>query len=152
MDKVDKRSEYGEFTQNQFQKAAEAGAFSKIVVRARWQSFSIFGQMRGGGEAALVSTRLKLAPREFRNPAAALALLRQIGVTEAQVEMAQWDVEMAALAMRLRPDVTARRVREKRLIEAAYYPNIKAETGDIGRDGELRILQEKKLRLARWSS
>jgi hypothetical protein len=77
-----------EFTQNEFQKAAEAGAFSRVVVRAGWSHFSIFGQMRGGGEAFLVATRQKRAPREFRNPAAALVLLRQIGVTKAEVEMA----------------------------------------------------------------
>lgn len=138
-----------EFTQNQFQKAAEAGAFSKVVVRAGWPHFSIFGQMRGGGEAFLAAARQKRAPREFRNPAAALLLLRQIGVMKAEVEMGEWDVEMAAVAMRLRPDVTARRLREKRIIEAAYYPGIKAETGEIGRQGELRILREKKLRLAK---
>ena len=139
----------GEFTQNQFQKAAEAGAFSRIVVRAGWSHFSIVGQMRGGGEAFLVAQRQKRAPREFRNPAAALVLLRQIGVMKAEVEMGEWDVEMAAVSMRLRPDVTARRLREKRIVEAAYYPGLKAETGEIGRHGELRILQEKKLRLAK---
>jgi len=146
---MDTRNKQGEFTQNQFQKAAEAGAFSRVVVRAGWSHFSIFGQMRGGGEASLVATRRKRTPREFRNPAAALVLLRQIGVAKAEVEMDAWDVEMAALSMRLRPDVTARRVREKRILEAAYYPGLKTETGELGRQGELRILQEKKLRLAK---
>ena len=96
-----------------------------------------------------MAARQKRSPQEFRNPAAALLLLRQIGIMQAEVEMSGWDVEAAALSMRLRPDVTARRVREKRLIEAAYYPGIKAESGEIGRQGELRILQEKKLRLAK---
>jgi hypothetical protein len=146
---MENRNNRSEFTQNQFQRAAEAGAFSRIVVRAGWSHFSIFGQMRSGGEASLVAQRQKRVPREFRNPAAALALLRQIGVTKAEVEMREWDVEMAALSMRMRPDVTARRLREKRIMEAAYFPGLKTETRDVGRHGELKILEEKKLRLAR---
>lgn len=131
-------------TQRQFQVAAEAGAFKKVVVEATWTRFSIFGEMQSGGRGSMVSSRKRL--RQFMNPAAALALLRRVGVTTVEVRLAEWDVEMSALSMRLRPDVTARKLRAKRIAEAAYYPSRPPEPEQATREDQLGKLVEEKLR------
>jgi hypothetical protein len=67
----------------------------------------------GGGSANLVLAKGDEL-RRFLNPAAALAMLRRMGVVRVEVEMGEWDVEMATLTMRMRPDVTARRLQMRR--------------------------------------
>jgi hypothetical protein len=46
--------------------------------------------------------------------------------------------------MRHRPDVTARRLRDRRIAEAAYYPQRPKESGEISREDQLGKLLEKK--------
>jgi hypothetical protein len=134
----------GFFTQREFQKAAEAGAFLKVVVRAGWANFEIEGEMRGGGRARLIPTRDAASVRKFANPAAALALLKKMGITKVEVQTEAWDLEVASLSMRHRPDVTARRLRDRRIAEAAYYPQRPKESGEISREDQLGKLLEKK--------
>jgi hypothetical protein len=137
-----------EFTEGEFKKVAEAGGFVKIVVLGGWTHFSILGEMRGGNKGSLVSTRRRKAVRQFLNPGAALALLKRMGVMKAEVQMAEWDVEMASLSMRMRPDVTARRLRDRRIAEAAYYPDRPKETGELSRTDQLMKLWENKSKQA----
>ena len=134
----------GEFTQNQFQKAAEAGAFVKVVVQANWANFKIFGEMRNGGKADLITTGRRVQQRLFLNPAAALALLRKMGINKVEVQMEKWDLELATLSMRVRPDVTARRVRARQIAEAAYGSKPPAP-GELSRGEILNLTFEEKM-------
>ncbi len=134
-----------ELTQKEFQKAAETGAFLKIVLKASWAKFEIVGVTRGGDEARLVPQRFAGGVRQFLNPAAALSLLKRMGIHTVEIQMENWDLEMASLSMRSRPDVVARRLRDRRIQEAAYYPNRPAETGEVSRTDQLGKLIAKRV-------
>lgn len=126
--------------QEGFRRMAMAGAFERIVVVGDWTHFSVRGELPGGGCAMLVTAKGEW--RRFLNPAAALALLRRMGVMRAEVEMREWDLELASLSMRLRPDVTARRLAGERAgIEAALGKGSRPD-----RTGEWRRLMDRKIR------
>jgi hypothetical protein len=97
----------------EFRRVASTGAFRRIVVMSDWTHFTIRGEFRSGSYANLSKSK-KDELRKFLNPAAALALLRRMGVVRVEIEMKEWDVEMASLSMRMRPDVTARRLHRRR--------------------------------------
>jgi hypothetical protein len=101
------------FALEEFRRVASTGAFRRIVVISDWTHFTIRGEFRGGSYANLSRSK-KGGLRKFLNPAAALALLRRMGVVRVEIEMNEWDVEMASLSMRMRPDVTARRLHRRR--------------------------------------
>jgi len=144
------------FTLAEFRMAYAAGAFVRVTVRGHGSSFSIEGEMRDsrkieggrrgavGQPAVLVMSRDRNKLRTFLNPAAALLLLRQSGVKRAEVQMANWEPEMTALSMRMRPDVTARRLRDRRIAEAAYYPDRAAETELVDRTDQLEKFRQAK--------
>ena len=62
--------------------------------------------------------------------------------------MEGWDLDLAALSMRMRPDVTARRRRDKRAVEAMYYPDRAPEPAVADRKDQLGKLIGEKMREA----
>jgi len=134
------------FTQTEFAKAYRVGMFAKVkVVSNTWTSFNVHGVMRSGDITVLTVSRGRGWSRNFRNPAVALAILRKMGVKRVEMEMDKWDPTMTSLSMRMRPDVTARRQREKRNLAAAYFPE-KQETGPVTRHDELMKYLNRKMR------
>jgi hypothetical protein len=137
-----------DFTLEQFRKAMLAGAFVRIFVVSDWTHFSIRAEMRNKELATLTTTRTG-RERRFLNPAATLVLLRQMGVKKVEVEMEKWDLEMASLSMRMRPDVTARRLRDNRVAVSNMLTSGSYELGDLGaadRREEILKIVEKKMR------
>jgi hypothetical protein len=121
---------------DQFRTAIRADAFQPITLRAGGAYFSIEGRIRvpprpkprtrEEREAAsereveacmiLCTSRTK-TPRRFRNPSAALQVLREIGATRVEVEIGNWYPDRAKrYADVKRPDMA---VRLKRAHEAA---------------------------------
>ena len=136
-----------EFTLHEFRVAVMGGMFAKVRIVSSASSFHVEATTRNEGCATLMLSRKRRHRREFGNPAAALAVLRGIGVTAVEVEMKYWDLDIAALSMRMRPDVTARRLRDKRNIEAVYFRR-PLETGEVTRQSELDKLWDAKAKRA----
>jgi hypothetical protein len=82
---------------DQFRTAIQTGALRPITLRAGGFQFWIEGQPRPqpgikpGAETLLtLCTSRSKRPQWFRNPAAALELLREMGATTVQVELGHW--------------------------------------------------------------
>ncbi|MFC5863450.1 hypothetical protein ACFPT7_14185 [Acidicapsa dinghuensis] len=132
------------YTQSDFEVLWQAGAFRQVWLEATDASFAIRASTQTDAIAELVSVK-RGRPRRFLNPAAGLAALRRMGVMRVEVRMEGWDLEMAALSMRMRPDVTARRLRDKRAREAAYHPNRAPEPEVVDRKDQLYKLMDTKM-------
>lgn len=132
------------YTQRDFGVLWQAGAFLQVWLESTDASFAIRASTQAGAIAELVSARRGM-PRRFLNPAAGLATLRRMGVTRVEVRMENWDLELAALSMRMRPDVTARRLRDRRAAEAAYHPNRPPEPEVADRKDQLYKLMNTKM-------
>lgn len=140
-----------ELTLDEFRRVAQTGAFERIVVESDFTHFTVRGEHggRGGGDGrfAMLSKTRKGGVRKFLNPSAALIVLRKMGVVRVEVAMKEWDVEMASLTMRMRPDVTARRLQRQRTAHLRYFPDAKGpELGEPSRAEERRLLAEKHFR------
>lgn len=132
------------YTQSDFGVLWQAGAFRQVWLETTDASFAIRASTQTEAIAELVSVKGG-RPRRFLNPAAGLAALLRMGVMRVEVRMEGWDLDMAALSMRMRPDVTARRLRDKRAREAAYYPNRAPEPEVADRKDQLYKLVDKKM-------
>jgi hypothetical protein len=132
------------YTRSDFGVLWQAGAFRQVWLESTDASFAIRASTQTDAIAELVSVKGG-RPRRFLNPAAGLAALRRMGVMRVEVRMEGWDLEMAALSMRMRPDVTARRLRDKRAREAAYYPNRAPEPEVADRKDQLYKLFDTKM-------
>jgi hypothetical protein len=132
------------FTAGEFETAIAAGGFRRISVIARWSHFTIEGAARSGADITLAKSKEKREARRFLNPAAALKLLRQMGARKAEVEMGQWDLDLASLSMRMRPDVTARRMQAQRNPELAFYGKLNT-LGAPNREEEKDKLVQRRM-------
>lgn len=132
------------FTGREFEAAIKAGVFSKIAVVSSWSHFTVVGKGPNGTSLSLGMSKHRREPRRFLNPAAALKLLREMGATKVEVDMSQWDLELASLSMRLRPDVTARRMQARRYPELAYAGKLET-IGPPNREEEKNKLAERKM-------
>ena len=147
-----------QMTAREFGVGVGRGVFERVILESDWTQFRVRGQMAGGVDGVLWMAK-EDAPRKFRNPATALAELRKMGVTRVEVVMGEWDVELATLSMRQRPDVTARRLRRSRMtmaeqmLEASkkdpslaeWVPEGTKEVGPACREEEYRRLVQAKL-------
>src|SRR5580698_6111305 len=97
-----------------FRRLALAGMFRKVVLKSDWTYFTVKGELEGGSYAMLAMSK-KYEVRRFFNPAVALMLLRKMGIVRVEIEMKEWDVDLASLTMRMRPDVTVRQLQRKRM-------------------------------------
>jgi hypothetical protein len=91
-------------TLDQFRTVSEAGGLLSVSLVAQGGSFHVEAETRKG-QAVLVKSRGD-ALREFRNPAKALLLLRELGVREMRTDTRQWQPEQAELSKYTRPDRT----------------------------------------------
>jgi hypothetical protein len=100
---------------DQFRTAVRTGALRPITLRAGGFQFWIEGQPRpqpgikpGADTLLTLCTSRSKRPRWFRNPAAALELLREMGATTVQVELGHWYPRQAKEMGKKRPDMAAR--------------------------------------------
>ena len=129
-----------------FRQLALAGTFRKVVISSDWTCFTVKGEFEGGSYAMLSMSK-EDRPRQFLNPAAALMLLRKMGILRVEVEMKEWDLDLASLSMRMRPDVTARRLQRKRMVYQELLPGaVKQEIGKPDRKDEQLRLAEAKIK------
>ena len=99
---------------NAFRNLVKSGGFERVVLISDWTRFTVRGELKGGAYVMLAKTKGGEC-RQFLNPAAAMMMLRRMGVVRMEVEMEEWDLEMSSLSMRMRPDVTARRTLRQRM-------------------------------------
>jgi hypothetical protein len=130
----------------EFRRMASAGLFRRIVLSSDWTHFVVKGVFEGGGYAMLAMSK-EQGVRRFLNPAAALMMLRKMGVVQVELEMREWDLDMASLSMRMRPDVTVRRLQGRRAAHQALLPDAKkVESGEAEWKGERKKEREDE----RW--
>lgn len=91
-------------TLDQFRTVNEAGGLLSVSLVAQGGTFHVEAETRNG-HAVLVKARGS-ALREFRNPARAMLLLRDLGVREMRTDTRQWQPEQAELTGYSRPDRT----------------------------------------------
>ena len=91
-------------TLDQFRTVTEAGGLLSVSLVAKGGSFHVEAETRKG-HAVLVKARGN-ALREFRNPAKAMMLLRDLGVREMRTDTRQWQPEQAEMSAYSRPDRT----------------------------------------------
>lgn len=113
-------------TLDQFRTVTEAGGLLSVSLVAQGGSFHVEAETRKG-HAVLVKARGK-ALREFRNPAKAMLLLRDLGVREMRTDTRQWQPEQAEMSAYSRPDRT-------------QVMNEALEAADLKRTLEARIKQ-----------
>jgi hypothetical protein len=89
-------------TLDQFRTVTEAGGLISVSLVAKGGSFHVEAETRKG-LAVLVKARGN-ALREFRNPAKAMLLLRELGVREMRTDTRQWQPEQAEMTAYSRPD------------------------------------------------
>jgi hypothetical protein len=106
---------------DQFRTAVQTGAFRPITLRAGGIDFWIEGKLRKKpdveeeeGDLRTLCTSRRRRPRWFRNPAAALQLLREMGATNVEVELGSWHPRQAKELGRKRPDMAERLLRAHR--------------------------------------
>jgi hypothetical protein len=91
-------------TLDQFRTVTEAGGLLSVSLVAQGGVFHVEAETRKG-HAVLVKSRGDTL-REFRNPAKAMLLLRELGVREMRTDTRQWHPEQAELSKYSRPDRT----------------------------------------------
>jgi hypothetical protein len=103
-------------TLEQLRVANNSGGVSGVTLKGLGGAFLVQIDTRSGSGAVLSKARSS-EPRRFGNPAAALSLLRDLGITVGQFDASDWDP--AEKVVNSRDDARARVLREAH--EAAAY-------------------------------
>lgn len=90
------------YTLDQFRALTESGGIIAVTLRGDGGSFHIEAETLRG-DAVLVPQRSN-HPRRFADPRRALALLQQIGISEARIDAHNWHPEQAEQEKSVRPD------------------------------------------------
>lgn len=77
-------------TLEQLRTASEAGGVSGVTLKGKGGSFFVQIATRNGSGAVLSKARSR-EPRRFGNPAAALNVLRDVGITTGQFDASEWN-------------------------------------------------------------
>lgn len=77
-------------TLEQLRTVSEAGGVSSVTLKGQGGAFLIQIATRNGYEAVLAKARSS-EPRRFGNPATALNVLRDVGITMGQFDASEWD-------------------------------------------------------------
>lgn len=136
------------YTQAELESLWKAKAVAQMRVESMGADFAVTADLISGVKVEMVNVRQGIS-RRFLNPAAALMTLRRMGVTRVEVRMEKWDLDLASLSMRMRPDVTARRLREKRVREKSYFPDRDPEPAVADRKDQLQKLMATIMEMAR---
>lgn len=97
-------------TLEQLRAASEAGGVSGVTLKAQGGTFLVQIETRSGGGGVLAKAR-STEPRRFGNPAAALNVLRGIGITIGRFDAREWNPDV-------RPSTAGGRGRAAALREA----------------------------------
>ncbi|MEN2980313.1 hypothetical protein P7L78_26680 [Tistrella bauzanensis] len=76
-------------TLEQLRAASDAGGVSDVVLKGQGGAFLVQIDTRSGGRAVLTKAR-STEPRRFGNPAAALSVLREVGITVGRFDASAW--------------------------------------------------------------
>lgn len=77
-------------TLEQLRTASDAGGVTGVTLKGRGGAFLVQIATRNGSDAVLAKAR-STEPRRFGNPAAALNVLRDIGITVGRFDATEWD-------------------------------------------------------------
>lgn len=77
-------------TLEQLRTASKAGGVLGVTLKGRGAAFFVQISTRNGSGAVLAKAR-SVEPRCFGNPAAALNVLRDVGITTCQVDASEWN-------------------------------------------------------------
>lgn len=77
-------------TLEQLRTASEAGGVADVTLKGQGGAFLIQIITRNGADAVLAKARSS-EPRRFGNPAAALNVLRDVGITVGQFDASEWN-------------------------------------------------------------
>ncbi len=110
-------------TLEQLRAASNAGGVSGVTLKGRGGSFLVQIDTLSGGEAVLAKAR-STEPRRFGNPAAALNVLRDIGITVGQFDASEWNPDEKELTAGVRGRSAALRDAHQ---SAAYNKSLAAD-------------------------
>lgn len=113
-------------TLEQLRAASDAGGVSGVTLKGKGGAFLVQIDTRSGGGAVLAKAR-STEPRRFGNPAAALNVLRDIGITIGQFDASEWNPEEKEPAAGIRGRAAALREAHQ---SAAYNKWLAAEIQD----------------------
>ncbi len=77
-------------TLEQLRTASEAGGVSSVTLKGQGGAFLVQIATRNGAGAVLAKAR-STEPRRFGNPATALSVLRDLGITVGQFDASEWN-------------------------------------------------------------
>jgi hypothetical protein len=77
-------------TLEQLRTAREAGGITDVILKGLGGEFYVHIATRNGSSAVLATAR-STKPRRFGNPAAALNVLREVGITIGQFDASEWN-------------------------------------------------------------
>lgn len=103
-------------TLEQLRTANETGGVSSVTLKGQGGVFFVQIATRSGAKAVLAKARSR-EPRRFGNPAAALNVLRDIGITIGQFDASEWDPAEREPA----PGTSGRAAALRKAHEAAAY-------------------------------
>jgi hypothetical protein len=101
--------------------AVEAGGILSAILRAEKGAFYIELETRESGVAELVTSNGR-EPRPFRDPGAALKVVRELGVATGRFTLDEWDTHAPKAKAWTRPDQSAHmKDKHQRADEAAEF-------------------------------
>lgn len=103
-------------TLEQLRTASEAGGVAGVTLKGQGAGFFVQIATRNGSSAVLAKARGS-EPRRFGNPAAALNVLRDVGITLGQFDASEWNPTERAPA----PGTSGRAEALRRAHQAAAY-------------------------------
>jgi hypothetical protein len=126
---------HAQFDLKQAVAAVQAGGIVAAELRAEYVSFFIVFELRGLGFAELVKSNGR-ERRAFRDPSAALKVIRELGIVDGSFSLADWDIQAPKAPAWKRPDQAAHMVeRHRRAMESLAL--------ESGEDGGGQITRER---------
>jgi hypothetical protein len=135
---------HAQFDLKQAVAAVQAGGIVAAELRAEHVLFFIVFELRGLGFAELVKSNGR-ERRAFRDPSAALKVIRELGIVDGRFSLADWDVQAPKAPAWKRPDQAAHMVeRHRRAMES-----LALESGEDGGGQTTRESESSAARQAR---
>ncbi|WP_321947186.1 hypothetical protein [Paraburkholderia sp. J10-1] len=103
--------------------AVEAGGVFSAILRAEKGAFYVELETREAGIAELVTSNGR-ERRPFRDPGAALKVVRELGVTTGRFAIAEWDTRAPKAPAWTRPDQKEHMKRRNALADAAEVAGV----------------------------
>jgi hypothetical protein len=126
-------------TLEEFRSAVRLEALKRVTVRAEGCEFVIDSVSQRGVEMPMAMARGR-GVRRFRSAETALMLLREMGLTEAVVDMSHWTPRETPGFAAKRPDVAAR-LAEGHAAVRARKRNLPQGEAQVNREGMISLVQ-----------